>query len=221
MEKELSLYRSKVSGYCSGSAGIWLKPVTRKTVSLSWSVGFLKDFLGSLKLAKSNIIGHSLGGMLSLVFASRYPELIDRLVAVDPCGLGKFARKGRLILAVLRRLDRWQGKKRGPKYLGVPLVEEWQILDDLPEIKTPVLIVWGKKDIYLPISHSRIAQILIRIPGFTFSLNAVMPLKENVQPNSIVSLWSSWLEKSAAVNRKRFLWVSIYLLRVCAEDIII
>jgi pimeloyl-ACP methyl ester carboxylesterase len=43
--------------------------------------------LQSLKVTRATIVGHSIGGMLSLRYALQYPQSVEQLVAVNPIGL--------------------------------------------------------------------------------------------------------------------------------------
>ncbi len=43
--------------------------------------------LQSLKITRATIIGHSIGGMLSLRYALQYPQSVEQLVVVNPIGL--------------------------------------------------------------------------------------------------------------------------------------
>jgi pimeloyl-ACP methyl ester carboxylesterase len=51
---------------------------------------FLARFLDALdgEWQRVNLVGHSLGGVIALAFASRYPDRVERLVLVDSAGLG-------------------------------------------------------------------------------------------------------------------------------------
>ncbi len=131
-------------------------------VSPFWNVAFLKDFMDSLGISGTHLIGHSMGAMISIIFAADYPEYIKKIVLIDAGGIGKLSRKGRFLLAVFRTTDRLRGMKRGPKFLSVS-AEAWLVRDRLPRIKSPVLIVWGRNDLYLPVSQARTAHNLI--PG--------------------------------------------------------
>lgn len=46
-----------------------------------------RALLDELKVDKVSVIGHSMGGMLSVRFARMYPELVDQIVLVAPIGL--------------------------------------------------------------------------------------------------------------------------------------
>lgn len=43
----------------------------------------LKNFLWDHQIKKANLIGHSMGGKVAMFFSLRYPELVDKLIAVD------------------------------------------------------------------------------------------------------------------------------------------
>jgi pimeloyl-ACP methyl ester carboxylesterase len=46
-----------------------------------------RAILTSLKIDKTMVIGHSMGGMLSARFSSLYPDVVERLVVYNPIGL--------------------------------------------------------------------------------------------------------------------------------------
>lgn len=47
----------------------------------------LQEVAGRLETKRFHLVGHSLGGAVSLYFAQQHPELIDRLVLVDAAGI--------------------------------------------------------------------------------------------------------------------------------------
>ena len=62
--------------------------------AMDYSVPSLADFLARFLDAmdedwqRVNLVSHSLGGAIALVFATRYPERVERLVLADSAGLG-------------------------------------------------------------------------------------------------------------------------------------
>lgn len=161
-KKNLAFLARSFQVYALDLPGFGLSQAPDSTVSLYWIRDFLKNFLDRLGIINVNLIGHSLGAMISIVFAAHYPQSVRKLVLVDSSGLGQLSRKGLVMVSLFRRIDRWLGKNRGPKNLAGS-AEEWQVLDDLPKIKPPVLIAWGQNDPYLPADQSRLAHNLI--PG--------------------------------------------------------
>ena len=49
---------------------------------------FLEAYLGAIKVKRATIVGHSMGGLIALVFASHHPEHVGRLVLAAPLGFG-------------------------------------------------------------------------------------------------------------------------------------
>ncbi len=44
---------------------------------------WMKDYLDRMKIEKVNLIGHSLGGAVSLAFAVHYPQRVEKLILLD------------------------------------------------------------------------------------------------------------------------------------------
>lgn len=144
-------------------------------------VGDLADSLGALLDARSpdqpvTLIGNSLGGWVSLLYASRHPERVERVIGISSSGI--FA----TLQVPLAPKDREQARRlvaaiRGP-HLPLPSDEE---LDELvkrvaagpgarlvaglkaedfleskaAEIRTPVELIWGEEDGVLPPDYGR------------------------------------------------------------------
>lgn len=68
---------------------------TDKPLSVSYRLvdlaQFVNDFMGALDINQAHIVGHSLGGGISLQYALQFPDAVDRLVLVCAAGLGKEA----------------------------------------------------------------------------------------------------------------------------------
>ncbi|MGJ8656479.1 MAG: alpha/beta fold hydrolase [Akkermansiaceae bacterium] len=69
-----------------------------KPKAYQYSLGQLalntKSLLDSLDLKKYDIVGHSMGGMVATTFAVDYPEVLNKLILINPIGLeayGKYA----------------------------------------------------------------------------------------------------------------------------------
>jgi pimeloyl-ACP methyl ester carboxylesterase len=56
--------------------------------TLAYLSDFVRDFLRTQDLERVSLVGNSLGGTVVLDFVIRYPEQVERLVLVDPAGLG-------------------------------------------------------------------------------------------------------------------------------------
>jgi pimeloyl-ACP methyl ester carboxylesterase len=118
----------------------------------------------------AHVVGHSLGGQLALHVAARRGESVDRLVLVDAAGVPR-----RLTLAEAARFltelappRAWgapaflptiaaDALRAGPRVL---LATTRSLLADdvrplLPLIRNRTLVVWGRLDPLLPLSHAR------------------------------------------------------------------
>lgn len=145
---------------------------------------FVYDFIQSLGLQKTNIGGWSMGGWITLKLALDHPELIDRVVVYDAAGL-KFDPGDVSFFhpQTEEDIDRLFGKmepgtrlpshyKRG--VLRAVQGEQWVVdrslqsmlkgpsLDaTLPNLKEPLLIVWGSNDQLTPLSLAETMHTLL------------------------------------------------------------
>jgi pimeloyl-ACP methyl ester carboxylesterase len=103
------------------------------------------DLLDELRLQKTHVIGHSLGGMIAAEIAALAPQILDRLVPV-----------GRMLLAQFKdpdlALDSYRCLASAGKFL-------WPIPDKglkkrLHRLKMPTLVVWGASDGLIPTAYA-------------------------------------------------------------------
>lgn len=75
-----------------------------KPAAASYAAGdlsaFVEQFATTLKFERLNLVGHSLGGAIALLFALKYPERVEKLVVVEGAGLGKEATFALRLLSV-------------------------------------------------------------------------------------------------------------------------
>lgn len=66
---------------------------TDKPLDVSYTITdlaqFVKDFMAALKVERAHVVGHSLGGAISMRFTLMFPTAVDKLVLVGSAGLGK------------------------------------------------------------------------------------------------------------------------------------
>lgn len=66
----------------------------------------IKALLKNLGLKKAVLMGHSLGAFISIVFAARYPELVDRIILVDGGGKLSDEQMDKVFAGIKPSLDR-------------------------------------------------------------------------------------------------------------------
>lgn len=152
-------------------------------------VEFVKDKIKNITDKPVILLGHSFGGQIATYFAVHYPEMVEKLIlsgaaVFRPAKLlkrsicSKIARFGKLIfkLPILKKYS-VQSRKLIYKIANSPDYTHTQgikreifkkvIRQDLEKIlskiKIPTLIVWGKKDNYVPIAKGR--KIAKLVPG--------------------------------------------------------
>lgn len=57
---------------------------------MSFYASVIADFILKMDLGKVNLVGHSMGGQISMVLTLEKPELVKRLILVDPAGFEVF-----------------------------------------------------------------------------------------------------------------------------------
>ncbi|MBD3169677.1 MAG: alpha/beta fold hydrolase [candidate division Zixibacteria bacterium] len=81
-----------------------------------------RKLLESLDIEKTAVVGHSMGGMLSTRFALMFPEMVEKLVLVNPIGLEDWKRK-----APYLTIDQWyQGElRKSPEMIKAYMKENY------------------------------------------------------------------------------------------------
>jgi 4,5:9,10-diseco-3-hydroxy-5,9,17-trioxoandrosta-1(10),2-diene-4-oate hydrolase len=130
--------------------------------SFPFFIDFLHSFMTGLNLRRASLIGHSAGGGIALGFALQFPEMMDKLILVDSTGLGKLSVIGKLLLPIfaLANIFRlgWTVAATSRRWMRQPL----DLVERLPEVKVPTLLIWGAKDITLPVPQVYAAHKLMR-----------------------------------------------------------
>ncbi len=115
----------------------------------------------ALSITDTHLVGHSLGGTITLTFALDFPERVKKIILVDSGGLGQVKRRGRLLLYLIRGIKGIVGREKSTNFKAGGTIEDWLLINRLHELKPPVMIVWGERDPYYPPSQARLAQSLI------------------------------------------------------------
>ena len=148
-----------------------------------------EQFCAMNSISRPTLIGHSFGGRVSIVFASR--NEVDKIVLVDaagvlpPRGLKYYAKvysyKAMKFLAPLllgkergkEIIDRRRRASGSSDYNALPeamrgtfiRVVNQDLCPYMPAIKAPTLLVWGSNDTATPLSDAKVMNSLIDDSG--------------------------------------------------------
>ena len=140
------------------------------------------DLLEALRLARAHFYGTSLGGWIAAELAVAHPEVVDRLVLVDPAGLKQpgmdlpdlfeltEAEATRLIFhdqalaeaqpiagddpqALLQRI---KNQTTFARLAWHPYLYSTRLGRRLQRVKAPTLLVWGRHDRLIPIENAQL-----------------------------------------------------------------
>ena len=162
---------------------------------------FVLDFMNTMGIDKASLVGNSMGGGISLTVAAQAPGRMNKIVLVDPVGLGrrvspvmrlmtlplignvltKPSRKGVLRQMQLCLYDPSQARgdfidrvaaigalpgnqrsflsllRETSSIIGVKKGTVADFSARLKNIKTPVLVIWGRQDRILPLADGEAA----------------------------------------------------------------
>ncbi len=139
----------------------------------------LATWLRQLQLSRVAIMGHSMGGAIAIHLTAHDPELVSRLILVNAAGIPLHAP---LPLLAARSLHSFF--QTGNGHLPLGLVRDilqprlnllWQTAqemkcsdfrEELARISAPTLIIWGERDVMLPIALGH--EIKNALPHATF-----------------------------------------------------
>jgi pimeloyl-ACP methyl ester carboxylesterase len=76
-EKFQAQLSSKYRVICPDLPGFGRSPIKVKDVSIAWYAEMLKELLSFLNVDQCCMIGHSLGGYVTLAFAEKYPSMLN------------------------------------------------------------------------------------------------------------------------------------------------
>lgn len=163
---------------CGSSGGIThLHAEHSSPLTIQDLAGDLDEFITGLRLEKPILIGHSLGGVIATEFALRYPGVLRGLLLEDT-GPPNGTPGGSLAQSILWPLEfgsevlmrntlRLAGIPRRGAFAkalvqdalaaspGIYLafsraVTRWNVEAELPSLKIPIILVWGRKDRIMP-----------------------------------------------------------------------
>lgn len=170
---------------------------------------YIVDILKKTKQKQVILIGHSFGGRIAIKFTSLYPQIVSNLILTGASGIPrplpsvkkklvfaatkilrpffvvppfsfayKFFRK--LIYYSIGEMDYYKAGKLTQTFKNVYKVS---IQEDLEKISVPTLLVWGEKDITIPVKDAKLMHEFIKnselviIPNATHRLPYEMPVE--------------------------------------------
>ncbi len=157
--------------------------------SIHEMVRFVDNFAQSIGLQTFYMMGHSLGGGIALHYALKYPKKIRKLVLVSSLCLGKeiawwirlFSTPvvcrtlGKAAISVFRGI-KYVARFFGPweivepvtktsiqigSYIASLTEQTINLLNQLPTVMVPTLVLWGAKDPVVPFAQAYAAAELI------------------------------------------------------------
>ncbi|MDP3740813.1 MAG: alpha/beta hydrolase [bacterium] len=167
--------------YCLDLPGFGKSENPRTAFHLRDYAEIVVEFQNKLGIAGANLVGHSFGGRVAVKVAVDFPKLVDKLVLVSCGGFRAWEWKRGLItflakvmkpafaLPLLKRLrPRIYHMLGADDYLTVPELKSTflnVINEDIKELASDVahetLIIWGEKDIEVPVEFGRALETLI------------------------------------------------------------
>lgn len=137
----------------------------------SW---YLTRWMDRLKVPAAHLVGHSMGGVISIELAAEFPQRVNRLVLVGPAVINLQGGLWRQIAGLLQAF--WllpygflpvlftDALRAGPRVLLQAAYELLTVeLDvDIGQVKTPTLLVWGENDKAVPLKVGK--AILQQLP---------------------------------------------------------
>jgi pimeloyl-ACP methyl ester carboxylesterase len=133
----------------------------------------LREFLISKNIIKAHILGFSDGANIALVFALKYPDMVEKLILngadLDPSGV---KRSVQFPIEVGYRIAKRAAKsdpkaKRREEMLGLMVNDPNIAPESLAKLFMPTLVIVGTNDM-IKDSHSRL--IASKIPNSTFKV---------------------------------------------------
>lgn len=155
---------------------------------VSFVYDFVKKITAKTKNKKVILLGHSFGGRIAIRFSSLYPALLEKLILIGVSGIPRslpsikkkivfyftkivrplflippfslfylFFRK--LVYYAIGELDYYKAGDLAKTFKNVYQVS---VLEDLPNISVPTLIVWGQKDSVTPLADGKLLHAKIK-----------------------------------------------------------
>lgn len=142
----------------------------RRQFDLARSGLWLAAWLQALDLEPVNLVGHSMGGYVSMALAATHPEKVKRLVLVDSIGIPLNLSVRHLVYPAFKAIVRtipsfwvcigYDYLRAGPRMVlhatrQIVALEAAEVLAALASRRVPTLIIWGERDDLVPFGLGR------------------------------------------------------------------
>ena len=143
-----------------------------KPLTIEQAVEDVREFMKFRSIKKAHVVGHSMGGMIAIELAIKYPEMVNKLVIVDSCAniwenaidyakLAFLVKRIRFFVVnpnIFKDIELWEFLFKLYKANAVEIrwyintlkyaisIMKWNRVKDLAEIKSKTLVVRGKYD---------------------------------------------------------------------------
>lgn len=119
--------------------------------SFSYMAQFVKDFMEAERIDRASLIGHSLGGGISLQFSIQFPSKVEKLVLVGSVGLGQQVTLllRVLTLPIIGRLLARPSRKGTANFLKECLYDSTLVTDELIDFGYNLASLPGAQDAFL------------------------------------------------------------------------
>ena len=87
--------------------GYGASPPLHEPVTIPAYADILANFVERVTDGPVVLVGHSMGGMTSLTMALRYPELVERMVLIDPTISGRLSQTVNLLVSPITMMERF------------------------------------------------------------------------------------------------------------------
>jgi pimeloyl-ACP methyl ester carboxylesterase len=119
--------------------------------TFSYLAQFVNDFMEAQNIDRASLIGHSLGGGVSLQFTIQFPDKVDKLVLVNSAGLGK---EGSILfrlptLPILGELLTRPSRKGTANLLKACVHDPAVVTDELIELAYSLAVLPGAQNAFL------------------------------------------------------------------------
>ena len=142
---------------------------------------YLARWLDRLGIERTSVVGHSMGGVIALDLAARYPERTDRMVLAAPPALPApgYLRHVPGLLHALRHVPfgflsvlAYDAARTGPRTLSSAAAQLLEVSTaELERVEAPSLLVWGEHDTLVPravgreLCHRLLRAEMVLVPG--------------------------------------------------------